>query len=457
MARQTATASSEMRLSLPASEGEIVSTFPTVDLNGRLFRFAATASREAAELNHGIHKYPAKFIPHIPRWAMDYAALRAGDAVLDPFCGSGTTLVEGMVRGLRVAGADISPLARLIARAKCGIWSQSLNATLGQLADLELKVRIRDPKVALSDNGETLHETWSFWFPEFSMGRLLSIKEAISESKFGESDVESDSIKSFLLVLLSETAKRVSYLDERQIKVRYYGDKFPNGIPDALDVFLSLAAKFIPRQQEVSRQIRGSGGALLGIWDDARALPRVSRKYDAAICSPPYINAIDYTMAHKYNLFLLGLVAPADFKQHCRQYIGVTERAVTKQMIAKIPSTGHDAVDGFVAELASGSAVDKNRAYIVASYFADMRQTFQQVRESLKLDALYILALGHANRIRGRIVQTAELLTEIAEQEGFSLVENFFHGVERRRIKFQRNVTAGIIHHESVIILRRNV
>ncbi|HEX3464402.1 MAG TPA: hypothetical protein VHS78_10185 [Candidatus Elarobacter sp.] len=437
-------------------EGEVVHALPTSGLHGRLFRFAAGAAREAAELNHSLHKYPAKFIPHIPRWAIEYAGLKQGQLVVDPFVGSGTTLVEGMVRGLRAFGSDVSPLARLITRAKCGVWEQPVERTLSQIAELELAIRSSDSESALARNERTLHDTWTYWFTRDAMGRLVSIRECIAAAALGASSGERDAMQAFLLVALSETAKKVSYLDERQIKVRYHADKFANGVPDAADIFLAWVRKFVPRQYEFSRLVRSAGGDLVGLGTDARSLPLVPGSVDAIISSPPYINAIDYTMAHKYNLFLLDLVEPKAFKEHCREYIGVTERAITTAMVQQIPGTGHAWTDSFVAQLASGSAVDKNRAYILGTYFAGMRHAFREAHRVMREGSLFILALGQSNRIRGRYVPTSNILAEIATDCGFEVVEQFFHGVERRRIKFNRNSTAGIIDNECVLVLKAN-
>jgi len=67
---------------------------------------------------HAIHPYPAKFIPEIPRHLIELFHPSDSSVVLDPFCGSGTTLVEAMNMGLDTWGIDINPLACLIARVK---------------------------------------------------------------------------------------------------------------------------------------------------------------------------------------------------------------------------------------------------------------------------------------------------------------------------------------------------
>jgi len=67
---------------------------------------------------HSIHPYPAKFIPQIPRNLIKLFHPGDSSVVLDPFCGSGTTLVESIDLGLNAWGIDVNPLACLIARVK---------------------------------------------------------------------------------------------------------------------------------------------------------------------------------------------------------------------------------------------------------------------------------------------------------------------------------------------------
>jgi hypothetical protein len=228
---------------------EIVPALPLSDLTGRLFAFDSSAAHKAAELNHGIHKYPAKFIPQIPRWAIEYLDLGAGDCLLDPFAGSGTTLVEGIIAGCVVHGYDVNPLARLISVAKCTIWTESPDRTLRALRHLETSVRKDRKRFALRNQRDVLlHPTWKFWFPEKSMRALIRIKRHILLAGSGLGADQRRAWHELLLVVLSETAKKVSYLDERQIKVRFHKDKFPNGLPAAEDVFFPAAKRAILRQ-----------------------------------------------------------------------------------------------------------------------------------------------------------------------------------------------------------------
>ncbi len=78
---------------------------------------AVLSQDKVEEPPHSFYKYPARFSPVFAREAIK-AFTREGDTVIDPFCGSGTSLVEAIALGRRAAGFDISSLAVFLARAK---------------------------------------------------------------------------------------------------------------------------------------------------------------------------------------------------------------------------------------------------------------------------------------------------------------------------------------------------
>ena len=82
------------------------------------FRGPGGAVGRRDRATHLLHWYPAKMFYRIPDQIL--RALRPDNScvILDPFCGSGTVLVEGLVRGYSAIGIDINPMARLISRVK---------------------------------------------------------------------------------------------------------------------------------------------------------------------------------------------------------------------------------------------------------------------------------------------------------------------------------------------------
>src|ERR1700744_3470836 len=71
---------------------------------------AVPADADARELTHGFHSYPARFHPLVCR-RIFAETTRPGTVMLDPFVGSGTSLVEAMLRGAVARGVDANPLA----------------------------------------------------------------------------------------------------------------------------------------------------------------------------------------------------------------------------------------------------------------------------------------------------------------------------------------------------------
>ena len=72
---------------------------------------------DTKEFTHCFHIYPAMMIPQVARGLIRLFGT-SGDMLFDPYCGSGTSLVEGRLAGMDVSGTDLNPTARLIARAK---------------------------------------------------------------------------------------------------------------------------------------------------------------------------------------------------------------------------------------------------------------------------------------------------------------------------------------------------
>ena len=67
---------------------------------------------------HGLHEYKGKFNPQVARAILNVLGIPVGARVIDPFCGSGTSLLECAHLGMRAIGADINPLAVFISNAK---------------------------------------------------------------------------------------------------------------------------------------------------------------------------------------------------------------------------------------------------------------------------------------------------------------------------------------------------
>ena len=417
--------------------------------------FAGVRRDEVNGNGHGLHKYPAKFIPHIPRWALEYAdaADKARKVVLDPFCGSGTTLVEAGLRGHASIGVDISPLAVLISRAKTATLPP-IAATPTKLLRALLKradtaARGFERRLAINDPTLGLHDTWTNWFDAKPLARLLALRSAIETTI----DDKEELLRDFLLVCLSSIAKSSSHLSEDQIKVRYDHLKRP---ADPFEAFAKFAAKALPSQHAVGRRLADAGATTQCTCCSATNLPLGRNSVDLIVTSPPYINAVDYTMAHKYNLLLLGLIRPEQFKDHCRDYVGMTERAVRTRDSSVLPSVGVESVDRIVRRVSrADSPVAANRAFVVASFFLGMKKAFVECRRVLRDGRPLVMVIGSTNRICGELIETARLTEALGHHAGFVTDLRFYHELANRSsMRLNRNTAGGQVKTEAILVLR---
>jgi hypothetical protein len=109
-------------LSMPRSPGKIFrdGLTSTATVLVEALTIPQTDDDTAETLTHPFHTYPARLHPATAKILVELVGegATAKQAVVDPFCGSGTVLVEARVAGLRTVGIDLNPLAVLVARAK---------------------------------------------------------------------------------------------------------------------------------------------------------------------------------------------------------------------------------------------------------------------------------------------------------------------------------------------------
>ena len=175
----------------------IESNIPQLSTDDWTFNGASTR-----ELTHCYHDYPARMIPQVAGKLLDLFA-PSGKLLFDPYCGSGTSLVEANIRGIHAVGTDLNPLARLIAQAKTARPDlEILNFEIekfkrGVMDNLKKKWLIRE--------GETIEgiSNLEFWFKPEVIQKLLLIKAFIRQ-------IDDKDTALFFKVAFSETVRESS-------------------------------------------------------------------------------------------------------------------------------------------------------------------------------------------------------------------------------------------------------
>src|SRR3989304_493871 len=104
-------------------------------------------------LSHSLHPYPAKFPPQLPKKILEDYAIK-GQTVLDPFCGSGTTLVEARIFGVNAIGVDVNGLSVLLSQVKATSLSEKqftiIESEVANIEDLTFKCKFNGrPKFSI--------------------------------------------------------------------------------------------------------------------------------------------------------------------------------------------------------------------------------------------------------------------------------------------------------------------
>ncbi|MCX5671366.1 MAG: DNA methyltransferase [Planctomycetota bacterium] len=363
-------------------------------------------------LSHDLHPYPAKFIPQIPGTLISLLSLR-GEIVLDPFGGSGTTALEAVRLGRRAISVDANPLAALIGRTKTRRLSKDDREDIRSVA-AALRTRLpslaHDPKRLLQEFGQFVPEipNTEKWFPVTSCGELALIRAHIER-------VESAAAKDVCLIALSRVVLKASFQDS---ETRYASK--PHNIPPGVTVrsFLDSLEAVARKVLETSSELQ-YGIAQFHTMDtrqmDRRVLPGAS--VDLVVTSPPYGNANDYHLYHRFRIFWLGF---------------------DPRVLAKI-------------EIGSHLRHQKERTGF-ADYIEDMAPCLTEIHRVLKPGRYAALVVGDAI-YDGKQFSSIEALGERARKYGFEqigIVERPIHKTKRSFVAAARRA-----EHEGILILRK--
>jgi SAM-dependent methyltransferase len=253
---------------------------------------------------HPFHTYPARMDPATARHL-----LALGDGtVLDPFCGSGTTLVEARRAGLASFGSDINPLAVMLARAKTWTAPQPRRRALLETARAIATATLEEGKAArraghqkaplrrAGANPSSRDRAVGEWFAPHVRRELEQLASFIEAETDGE-------IREILRVVLSSILYKVSFrasdTDPRPVERH-----IARGNPARL---FARRAELLCLGLDELASVRGPMPRLL-VADARRLGPEVKpASIDLIVTSPPYAGTYDYTDQHGLRMAFLGL------------------------------------------------------------------------------------------------------------------------------------------------------
>lgn len=411
-------------------DGEIPITLPVKGNDRFLF-----ISYDQSILTHGLHKYPAKFFPELPRWLIKRYS-KEGNLILDPFSGSGTTNVEALLAQRHSIGIDIDPFSRYLSKVKVTPLEEK-KLQLAQKSLLRLILNYKPSKISEKDIPTFPYR--DNWFNQEIILELAYLKKII------EALDTSENIKDFFKICFSSIIRGVSNADDNctrtVIRKKLNKKVYP---ADALKKFAEVILINTPKMIEFSQNCPIAIKVSFPDTMDARNI-NYQNYFDLAITSPPYVNAVDYPRTHQLESYWLGLTK-GSLTPLKKRHVG-TESVLSSEY-KKLHEIGVKEADIILSKIFQK---DPRRAYIAFKYLNDMRLNLKEVHTALKKGGQYIIVVGN-NKIRGELFENWKYIIELAKDTEFKVETYFASEIIKHFIKVPREER---INTDWIIILQK--
>ena len=412
-------------------DGDIPVNLPTKDGDRFLF-----ISHDQSFLTHGLHRYPAKFFPELPRWLIKRYS-KKNDWILDPFAGSGTTNVEALLSKRNSVGIDVDPFSRFISKVK-----------VTPLAEKELKSAQKVLLESILDYRPSLVTESDL--PEFPYRDNWFNKEILLELTYLRKQIQSmsttDSVKDFFSVCLSSIIRAVSNADDnctRTVIRKKLGKLIRPS--DALNRFAKAVLTKVPKMIAFSENYPTNIITDFPENMDARNIKYETKHFDLAVTSPPYVNAVDYPRTHQLEMYWLGF-AQDTLTPLKKQNVGT--ESVSASDYKTLHEIGIPEADRVMVNIFEA---DPRRAFIAFKYLEDMQKNLSEVYKVLREGGKYIIVVGN-NRIRGNLFENWKYLMPIAEKIGFEVETYFGSEIIKHFIKVPRGER---INTDWILVLKK--
>ncbi len=259
--------------------------------------------RERTKHVHRLHPYLGKFIPQLVEVLLG-RYVPAGGRVLDPFAGSGTTLVQALESGYAATGGDLAAFNCLLMRVKTARYNEFTLEK--ELRDAVGRLEGQSGVRAGSDRGQTLLGGYvGQWFAPQAAADLLGWRALVDEYEHAD-------VMRVVLARAARSARLTTHFDLDFPRVPqhepywcYKHRRTCRPVDHASHFLRRYALDTLARIKGFAR-VRARGRDALVLHGDSRELGW-DGPFDAVITSPPYPGLIDYHEQHRYAYELLGL------------------------------------------------------------------------------------------------------------------------------------------------------
>lgn len=401
-------------------------------------------SADTKEYTHCYHSYPAMMVPQIVRKLLnDFMPDGGVNLVFDPYMGSGTTLVECSIKGIRSIGTDLNPLARFIGRVKNTHFDIGL--INDAIADITLGIMLYNPS-DLKNLDFSRISNYSFWYSQDALVRLSYLDQLIAKLD--------TTVQDFFRVSLSETVREVSFTRNGEFKrYRMSEAQLKNFKPDVFKLF----------ETKVQRNLKGlksfneiSSSDLASVYDfnSAKNIPKdlfPDNGVDMVVTSPPYGDS--HTT-----------VAYGQFSRWANEWFGFENAKTLDRLLmgGEISKDIKFESHSICKELDLIRNSDKKRYYEVTSFLNDYWDSIQNVANIVRNGGKVCYVVGN-RRVKSIQINLDYFTAEMFEKCGFTHDVTIIREIPNKRMPSKNSPSnkpgqiANTMTNEYIVILTKTL
>lgn len=413
--------------------------------------------------SHGWHRYVGRFPPHLVRAILNHFQAQAGDLVLDPFTGSGTTNVECRLLGIPSVGVEISPLSALIARTK-----SDFPPTASPMLDLSTRLTdwyvekwsdfvalhkgvVPDHRTVLRRQGNLIRDfpNYEKWFtPEALLGASI-VTEYAAKLPVSMRDV--------LLVALSSKMRSIGNVDVDVVRAEYRHEPRKN-----VEVLRHVRAQL--KKMAAAVDAMRDSHLELGPTTETKIIEGniLDASFDPGsiahvVTSPPYgVESLSYLRTHLLSFRCLEPFLHADPYATGTGVIGSEYVDGLKAPVGQ--SAGLNAsmtLDSFFAmNLYEDNPKLKRRAAMMMGFFEDMRRLADRLSLWMRPGGCVAFVIGN-KRLGDHVIPADKIVAELFTASGFEIHEALEHKLKTNNSNSQVPWQERIIQNEYVLIMSK--
>lgn len=369
--------------------------------------------------------------------------VKDGDLIVDPFCGSGSTLLQAKINKCNSIGFEINPFSAFLAKVKTQDYKKqdmiSFYENVSELHNIKKKQNIDIPKLS------TIEQL----FKKDALFYLLTIKEEIKQIK---NKRVADLIMLAWLGILEESSnyrKAGNGLKIRKTIKKTIRDK------EYVKKIFFNALKKIGEDLEFAINISNQVSTSV-IEDTCFNLNKYTKKNSVkgVIFSPPYANCFDYTEIYKVELWMGSFVKEYSDLKILRKR-GIRSHLNGYEIESKIAVKSVPELGTLVTELSQKELWDKRIPKMVEAYFNDMFHSLTEIYQALKKKGFCVIIVSNS-AYGGIVVPTDLLLAKFAKHLGFNVSSiNVARNIITSSQQYEETKKYGKYLRESIIYLEK--